>query len=180
MTGAPLPNPRNISLLLNYPLDGQNQFNSLTTFFSQFVIHDISLISATSGPDGLPKACVCGTTDPDCINIPSIDNSTDGTQQCEVTPRSLGVHATMACYVSPREQVNTLTAWLDLSQTYDISSANYAALRVGKFGIMNSSFLQTGNGANSSENLPIAGAGDSQTCVNTIVLHENWRLLILK
>jgi peroxidase len=171
VTGALLPNPRLISLAVDLSSNATLDVNAVLTYFSQFVAHDISLIAVTPGMDGLPKACQCNTSDPDCINIPSVMNfngntSVDGSQQCEVTPRSLGVYTTMKCIVSSREQVNSVTGWLDLSQIYGISRDQSASLRLFENGLLNSSFINSGNDGHASENLPFAGPDVEQTCAN--------------
>jgi peroxidase len=142
VTGINLPNPRHISYNLNKPLDQRISLNTLTVFYSQFIDHDMSLTTLIAGHDGKPKACTCDSDDPDCINIPTPNGVPDDRdQKCMVSPRSLGVFSRMDCKLGPREQVNSLTHWIDLSQVYGISKEDNDKLRAFKDGLMKVSFI---------------------------------------
>jgi peroxidase len=157
VTGNDLPNPRYISYNLNQPLDRKIPLNTLTVFYSQFIDHDMSLTALIVGPDGKPKPCTCDSDDPDCINIPTPHNIPDDRdQKCMVTPRSLGVFTRMDCKLGPREQVNSLTHWLDMGQVYGVSKEENDKLRLFKDGLMKVSFI---NGIK-YEQLPLDAKGE--------------------
>lgn len=144
-TGSSLPNPRKIALLFDQPRPDRSKSHVATLFahFAQFVDHDITLTALTADQDGQPIKCFCDRKDVDCINIevPSIDKfNTD--ERCMVTPRSSASTRKFNCNLGAREQLNLLTHWLDLSQTYGNDAQKNFALRLHQRGLLNSSVIK--------------------------------------
>ena len=142
VTGIMLPNPRLIAYKLHYPHEIEIKVNTLFVFFGQFIDHDLSLTSLTTGSDKKPKPCTCDTTDPDCLNIPiPPSDSIQKNQKCMVTPRSSASFPKMNCKLGSREQINLLTHWFDLSQMYGVSKADNTKIRLGKDGLLKASSI---------------------------------------
>lgn len=141
VTGSLLPNPRKIALLFDQPKPGATgHVSTLFAHFAQFVDHDITLTSLTSDQDGNPIKCFCDRKDIDCINIevPASDKF-NADERCMVTPRSMSSIRKFNCPLGAREQLNMLTHWLDLSQTYGNDAQKNFNLRLHLRGQLNSS-----------------------------------------
>ena len=116
-----LTNPRTIAMQVHSGHDLYlNTYSNLLPHFAQFVDHDITLTSLISTLDGEPIKCSCEDhSNPDCINIPMPkEDRVNRDQKCMVTPRSSASFKRLDCKLGQREQLNMLTHWLDLSQTY--------------------------------------------------------------
>src|SRR5207248_5861031 len=83
-----------------------------------------------------------GTTEPFNIPVPAGDPTFDptgtGTQVIALT-RSASDTATGTSTANPRQQVNTITAWLDGSMVYGSDATTAAALRTMSGGLMKTS-----------------------------------------
>lgn len=139
--GNPLRNARSIALVLNQPRDSMDTIHTnLVPHFAQFVDHDITLTSFVTHMNGSSIECKCGSKHPDCINIPTpLRDSQNYDQECMVTPRSSASFTYFNCDLGAREQFNTRTHWLDLSQLYGVDLATSLQLRLFKGGKMRSS-----------------------------------------
>lgn len=180
MNGERLPNPREIALRLDQPNPKREHghVTTLFTHFSQFIDHDITLTSMTSDQDGNPIKCFCDREDLDCINIeiPLKDkHNTD--ERCMVTPRSTPSYRKFNCNLGAREQLNILTHWLDLSQTYGNNAEKSFKLRLYSYGLLNTSVVQgmkrhympfslDGTCLNIPEKKPCFMCGDTRTNQN--------------
>lgn len=140
VTGSLLPNPRKIVLLLDQPNSATGRVSALLAHFAQFVDHDITLTALISDQDGNPIKCFCDRQDADCINIEvPADDKFNTDERCMVTPRSTPSYQKFNCPLGPREQLNLLTHWLDLSQTYGSDVQKNSKLRLFSGGQLNSS-----------------------------------------
>lgn len=119
VTGNELPNPRTVALVVHTTIEHVIPQTNLLTHFSQFVAHDLSLIALISDSEGNPIKCFCNNEDTDCLNIVTPSNDPFNIdQRCMVTPRSSASFRLFNCDLGAREQINLLSHWLDLSQTY--------------------------------------------------------------
>lgn len=139
--GYSLPNPRKIAMDLNGPMDDLNtMITNLVPHFSQFLAHDITLTSLTKDDTGKTVACLCHEVNSDCINIPTPKNDhLNADQKCMAVPRSSASFSHFNCDLGAREQTNTRTAWLDLSQLYGNDLEMSLKLRLFKEGHLKSS-----------------------------------------
>lgn len=142
VTGSALPNPRTIAMKLHYPRDHYTRFSNMVPHFAQYIDHDITLTALTSDSKGIPVKCTCDNADLNCINIPTLaDDAINQDQQCMVTQRSAFAIRKRNCNLGHREQFNSLTHWLDMSQTYGNDFAKSQELRLGSKGYLNSSLF---------------------------------------
>jgi peroxidase len=89
------------------------------TYFGQFVDHDATLTAQATYSDGFRKFCRCNSYDIDCYNIPIPHNDyANNDQKCMSFVRSMASVDLFNCNLSPREQLNIQTSWIDLSQLY--------------------------------------------------------------
>lgn len=140
VTGSLLPNPRKIAILFDQPNKAAGHVTALFPHFAQFIDHDITLTSLISDQDGKPIKCFCDQHDADCINIEvPADDKFNTDERCMVTPRSTPSYRQFNCPLGAREQLNMLTHWLDLSQTYGNDVQKNIKLRLHKGGQLNSS-----------------------------------------
>jgi len=147
-----LPNPREIAIIVHSSRRTFPETSQFLTFFGQFVDHDLTLTSRTSDKYGTEKKCGCNTVkDSDCfpIPIPSIDKwNTD--QKCMPFTRSSAAIHDFECKFNYREQLNLITAWLDLSPIYGSTVKLTKNLRSFENGTLKSSF----NSYTNTEDLP--------------------------
>ena len=140
VTGSKLPNARQIALLIDQPNKATARVSVIFAHFAQFVDHDISLTSLISDQDGKPIKCFCDRLDADCINIEvPFNDKFNKDERCMVTPRSTPSYRKFNCPLGAREQLNLLTHWLDLSQTYGNDVLMNFKLRLHMRGQLNSS-----------------------------------------
>ncbi|GJM19269.1 MAG: hypothetical protein DHS20C14_14820 [Phycisphaeraceae bacterium] len=126
--GADRPGPREISNSCadqgRDPIWSSRVLTSMTTFWGQFIDHDIGI---TEPPES--------AFEPMMIIVPDDDPFFNS----EVTPvlpflRSRYDHATGTGVENPREQINQITAYIDASNVYGHTAARAAALRSGTDG----------------------------------------------
>lgn len=198
VTGRHLPNPRKIAMQVHFPRGLNGHVSNMFPHFSQFIDHDITLTALTSDEDGVPIKCFCNNLDNDCINIPiPFDDHINKDQRCMVTPRSSASFKKFNCNLGAREQLNLLTHWLDMSQTYGNNLKKNLELRLLYGGLLNSSvikgmkrdylpFNDDGKCPNIPEGKPCFITGDSRinqnivlTSIQTVWLREHNRLAII-
>ena len=163
MTGRPLPNPRNVSLALHYPVnEPASSVNHLFAIFGQFIAQDLASKSlpslfklhslrlvimrnacfqVTKKPEK-QNECPCGTNDvKNCVNINTLPNDRINQDQvCMTVPRSDWANHFFPCKFKSREQINTATHWLDLSNVYGSDEARSQLLRRKKDGLLTVSY----------------------------------------
>lgn len=170
--GAGLPSARAVS---NAVADqaGQSTVNdrlmsAMVYAWGQFIDHDLDLTASGTGAFNIPVPA----------GDPAFDPTGTGTQVIPLT-RSAGDPATGTSAANPRQQVNTITAWLDGSMVYGSDAATAASLRTLQGGKMKTSagnllptdaagFFQAGD-ARANENPEL-------TALQTLFVREHNRL----
>lgn len=120
-TGADLPNARLISTILHNHKPTPSYYSTLLIFFAQFVDHDMLTTASSTLEDGTPVVCECGSTSPDCVNIPIItkrESYFPPSTQCIPLVRSSASNPDYNCNLGCREQLNMQSSWADLSNLY--------------------------------------------------------------
>lgn len=131
--GEPLPNTREVSFQVHGSnADGSNPTSNLLNIFfmnfGQYMDHDITLAKAQGVDCEPPEA----DENEECINIHIPEGDTifeernvefiEMEREAFVTPES-------KCQLVPREQINTITTYIDASNVYGSSSAVSESLR---------------------------------------------------
>ena len=102
--------PRNVSKIAMYvhsPYQTKSDWSHMFVWFGQFVFHDVTKIASIVHEDGEQKWCKCGTSDPDCFNIPvPYEDWYIKKQECITLTRSSPAARSYDCYLGPREQLN--------------------------------------------------------------------------
>lgn len=162
-----LPNPRQVALDMFRHKETVSIWTKYFVIFGQFVAHDLSHIlpclkSDTCAP-GCAKECLCHNAhkDRDCYNIPIPKYDYYNTDQtCMPVARSSPSVRDFECSLGPREQLNFITHWLDLSQLYGSFNDKARSLRTLVDGTLKSNIA-----ANGREILPL-GSNQTATCNN--------------
>ncbi|XP_028966314.1 peroxidasin homolog [Galendromus occidentalis] len=139
-SGGVLPNERVISLrALDYILPrvrDDPQYNHNRMSFGQFIAHDITLTHTTTigTSNALPDCCSPSTRVEQCfpVTIPSPDR-VYGNRGCMNFVRS---EPCPTCQLGPREQMNSVTSFVDLSLIYGLTSQGNFNLRTGSGGLL--------------------------------------------
>ena len=131
--GEPLPNTREVSFEVHGSnADGSNPTSNLLNIFfmnfGQYIDHDVTLAEAQEANCEPPEA----DENPECINIDIPEGDTifeerdvkfiEMEREAFVTPES-------KCQLTPREQINTITTYIDASNVYGSSAEVSEALR---------------------------------------------------
>lgn len=113
------------------PVEGRP--NHFFSFFAYFVGQDLSSTIAYNEPPVL--ACPCGTTKPECYNIPlSYKDQNELRRECLNYVRSVDAHKAFDCALENEEQLSKTTHYLDLSNLYGASAAQNKNFRLFKDG----------------------------------------------
>ena len=131
VSGKPLPNARDVARAVMFPKDSFHNSTVFHTLFGQMVAHDISLSPQPQDATGRNMECFChDVNNPLCIvtGIPS-DDTINSNQACFALPRTTSTNLNWNCMTGFREQINRLTAWLDLSEIYGTNDAKMNSLR---------------------------------------------------
>ncbi|XP_052064578.1 peroxidase-like protein [Mytilus californianus] len=136
--GTPLPGPREISnAVFRSPSSPRsNKFNVAMTHFGQFIDHDVVATPIEIDTDGTDIECCNG-------NFPVIRSECfpfstppgEFLYTCMNFVRSAPT-GTFPFYPGPRQQLNALTSWLDLSQVYGSSDEELSDLSTGNDGLL--------------------------------------------
>ncbi|XP_054167499.1 peroxidasin homolog pxn-1-like [Oppia nitens] len=136
VTGTQLPTAREVSLTVHMGSDSiHSQMTTLTTFFGEFIFHDLAHTAQTAGHKGHRIKC-CHLKDqqlrhPECLPIQvKSDDPIMGQlrQDCIDYVRSSTAIRT-GCTLGPREQINQVTSFLDGSAIYGSSEEESHDLR---------------------------------------------------
>ncbi len=156
-----LPNPRDVAMKVHSSRRTFAETTQFLTFFAQHVIHDLLLTARGTDnqteekksceKSSCEKRCDCGNQDKDCFNIPiPFDDIFNNDQKCLPFTRSEASNKIFDCKLSHREQLNTVTHWLDLSIIYGNTVATSMTLREFNNGLLKTSV----NPANGEPDLP--------------------------
>ena len=123
-SGADRPSARLVSNLLAASPDGgvtnDRDFTAMVYAWGQFLDHDIGLTTGAAPREAMPVAVPAGD--------PSFDPAGTGTATISMS-RSAWDPATGTGTGNPRQQVNSITAFIDGSQVYGSDATRAAALR---------------------------------------------------
>lgn len=141
--GADRPSARVISNAISdqgtYSAIDANNLSAMAYAWGQFIDHDLDLTVSGAANESFPIAVPAGD--------PSFDAASTGTRTIPLT-RSAYDPATGT--TTPRQQVNSITAWLDGSMVYGSNAATAAALRTFTGGLLKTgagNLLPTNNAA---------------------------------
>lgn len=154
VTGVLLPDPRQLALKIHNSNGkvSETKFSSFLALFGQFISHDLSLTDQVENTSN-DRLCRCtrdaNKLDKNCIPIliPRED-TLNADQDCYEVLRSrpLGSKEFHQFYnktTNKRQQLNSVTHWLDLSQVYG-SSSIINSIRAHKHGLLKSKSSQSG------------------------------------
>jgi len=155
--GQFLPNARRVAIVVHKPYKSISEWTDMLLWFGQNVVHDLTLMASATQFNGEPKSCRCNSKDPDCFNIPiPFEDYHNKDQACMTFVRSGASLRDFDCNLGPREQLNLMTHWLDMSQTYGTNARTAAKLRVFKGGLLRFSNIP----GSKFEHLPLRPNGD--------------------
>ncbi|XP_054717391.1 chorion peroxidase-like [Uloborus diversus] len=131
-SGGPLPSPRRISLEIHSHFDNPTDYvtHAFMTF-GQFLDHDISLSPLSQGPNNeILDCCPVSEEDPPQCDPILIDQDDPFFRNFGITCLS-NVRSTICstCSLGPRQQTNQLTAYIDASHIYALTTEEAMALR---------------------------------------------------
>jgi len=137
LPGKYLPNTRRIALIVHKPHKSISEWTNMLLWFGQSVAHDLSLIASATQPSGEPKSCHCNSKDSDCFNVPiPYEDYHNKDQACITFVRSSPSVKDFSCNLGPREQINLITHWADLSHIYGNNAKTSIKLRLYKGGLL--------------------------------------------
>ncbi len=155
----PLPNPREVAMKVHSARKTFPETTQFLTFFGQHIDHDIVLTARSTYKNGEEKNCACGNKDDDCFNIPiPYGDYYNKDQKCFPFARSSAASKNFDCKFSHREQLNSVTHWLDLSNIYGSSVFTAKDLRTYKNGLLKTSV----NPVTGHSDLPRTGEGSCE------------------
>jgi peroxidase len=127
----------------------ESYLTNFFTHFSSFVHNDISkLVAPTDCYDETkPLECNCNSDDPLCLIVPTPQNDIiNSDQKCMATSRTESIDNYFNCDSSYREQVNTVTSYLDLSPIYGSNEVVVDKMRLKIYGQLDYSIIYGENG----------------------------------
>lgn len=155
--GQFLPNARRVAIVVHKPYKSISEWTDMLLWFGQNLVHDLTLVASTTSFDGTPVSCKCNSKDTTCFNIPiPYEDYHNRDQPCITFVRSAPALRDFNCYLGPREQLNLMTHWADLSQTYGTNARTTAKLRTYKGGLLRTSYVP----GSRLEQLPIRPRGE--------------------
>jgi len=136
ITGSELSSPRDISLAIHQGRESPfSHMTTITTFFGEFVFHDIAHAAQSSGFKGQRLRC-CGIKKsdlmhPECFSVKVSNNDpfmSRMNQDCMEYVRSCPAIRN-ECSLGPREQINQVSSYLDGSALYGSTKTESRSLR---------------------------------------------------
>ena len=148
--GALLPSARLLATRLLSPKPTKSKYSALLPYFGQLVAHDL-VLTVDNGAN-----CTCEDESHrknECFNIPMerTDSSYTQDEKCLPFRRSCASMQTFDCYLGPREQLNKVTHFLDLSNLFGNTVEENQMLRYAHNGLLKYSIIP---GSGGSEALP--------------------------
>ena len=147
VTGEELPGARDVSYTIHRGLEAEHpHVTTLTAFFAEFLLHDISHAAQSAGHRGHRIRC-CGVPEdmmhPECYpvqigaNDPVFKDS-DCMEYVRTCPA-----LKMGCTLGPRDQINQVSAYIDGSTIYGSSEEEVRGLRLFRNGELKSQKVTT-------------------------------------
>lgn len=118
VTGKALPNPRVLSTVLHAHRDRRAVFTQMLMNWGQFLLHDISFTPLVQTASRQAIQCCPRMTHPECFPIPLPPHDpffAQFGQRCMNFVRST---TCSSCAFGPRQQLTTITAFIDASNIY--------------------------------------------------------------
>ncbi|XP_055882270.1 peroxidasin-like [Biomphalaria glabrata] len=135
--GYPLPNPRTISSYVHPSTSDPAARTIMVMQWGQWLDHDITEFPVVTNANGPVKCCgpngtlPTGETNPNCFPILLPCHEVNFAGSCMEFIRSVGATDRDGCLLNPREQVNSLTSFVDGSQIYGSTEELATRLRDG-------------------------------------------------
>uniref|UniRef100_A0A2C9KH87 Uncharacterized protein n=1 Tax=Biomphalaria glabrata TaxID=6526 RepID=A0A2C9KH87_BIOGL len=135
--GYPLPNPRTISSYVHPSTSDPAARTIMVMQWGQWLDHDITEFPVVTNANGPVKCCgpngtlPTGDTNPNCFPILLPCHEVNFAGSCMEFVRSVGATDRDGCLLNPREQVNSLTSFVDGSQIYGSTEELATRLRDG-------------------------------------------------
>ena len=147
-----LPSPRLISTKIQVDSGAtEKTWTHILSLFGQFVAHDItSLAFNLDSTTGQVAACPCNSIDPNCFPIKVSSNDTIALTCIQFT-RSSPTFPSLDCKIRQREQLNTVSAFIDGTQIYGDTLEASNQLRTFQGGM-----LKTSEGVTNRNYLPLS------------------------
>ncbi|XP_059161750.1 chorion peroxidase-like [Physella acuta] len=145
--GTPLPSPRLVSRLVHPDVTDLLSKTLMVMQWGQWLDHDVTGFPVATESDRLIRCCGANGTrissplDKNCFPIVLPPEEDNFVGSCMEFIRSIPAASGDGCELSPREQVNSLTSFVDASQIYGSTEEVAAKVRDGK-----SYLLKTKNG----------------------------------
>ena len=193
VSGDDLPPTREVSLTIHQGLEVEHpHVTTLTAFFAEFVLHDISHSAQSAGHRGHRIKC-CGLPEesmhPECypIPIPAKDPVfKDKEDDCMEYVRTCPA-LKMGCTLGPREQINQVSSFIDGSVIYGSSEEEVKGLRSFKNGLLKSQRMTSSKKGKSREllqaqdSLQDCRSSDKKKCFRSgdIRVNENVGLTLM-
>ncbi|KAK3881471.1 hypothetical protein Pcinc_014083, partial [Petrolisthes cinctipes] len=140
--GSPLPSARLVSTKINLPESNRKNGNCFTLLHmtvGQFLDHDLTLTPINTESDGSAIECCdenSASQHPECATI-TITRKDPFYSQFGVTCMEfVRSEAAETCTSGPREQLNALTHYMDLSQVYGSTQEETESLRAHRNGLL--------------------------------------------
>ncbi|CAL1547361.1 unnamed protein product [Lymnaea stagnalis] len=132
--GSPLPGARFVSSAVHPAVNNLTNRPIIAMQWGQWIDHDMAGIAASLGPNGTALQC-CGpnktappaVTSPNCFPILLPPDEKDFVGTCMNFVRSLAATNEQGCEMKQRQQVNTITSFIDASPVYG-STENVARI----------------------------------------------------
>ncbi|KAH9492561.1 hypothetical protein Btru_025912 [Bulinus truncatus] len=136
--GSPLPSPRSISSFVHPSTSDPQARTIMLMQWGQWLDHDVTGFPVATEANKVVKCCGVNGTKPtevtsvNCFPIMLPTDEVNFVGSCMEFIRSIAASDKNGCLLTPREQVNSLTSFVDASQIYGSTEELTTKLRDGK------------------------------------------------